>query len=208
MLVLLGASIAACGDSSTPHDTSADDTLADTSDLTDETAPDTSDSSAETSDAQDDTTEVEAFTCTNTSDCQGYFGPLGACQLASCNTSTGRCIRSNKFDGTPCNDFDSCTTDDGCRSGACIGATAVNCDDGRACTTDSCDRRLGCQNVVREGACDDGNRCTANDQCAPNAKCLGSPVVCDDDNVCTADRCEPATGCVYTPLDPCPAEAR
>jgi len=203
MLVLLGASILACSDDSTP----AADTLVEASDISD-AAPDSTDSVDDvSSDAPDDTTEVEAFTCTNASDCQDYFGPLGSCQLASCNTSTGRCIRSNKFDDTPCNDLDACTSDDSCRSGACVGATPLNCDDGLVCTTDSCDRRLGCQNIVREGACDDGNRCTANDRCAPNAKCVGSTVACDDDNVCTADRCEAATGCVYTPLDPCPAES-
>lgn len=211
MLALLWAGVVACGDeTSTPGiDTSGEDTLADSADTALDTAPDTTDSASlddgSDIDATDiDATEVEAFTCTNASDCEGFFGPLGACQLASCNTSTGRCIRSNTFDGTACNDLDACTSGDECRLGVCLGPTPVDCDDGLVCTTDSCDRRRGCQKAVREGACDDGNRCTSNDRCTPNAKCAGSTITCDDDDACTADRCEAATGCVYTPLDPCP----
>jgi len=54
--------------------------------------------------------------------------------------------------------------------------TTVNCDDGNACTTDSC---VG-------GVCVHANR------------------VCNDNNFCTTDTCDAATGaCVFTPVPGC-----
>jgi hypothetical protein len=53
--------------------------------------------------------------------------------------------------------------------------------------------------------CDDDNACTA-DACNPaTGQCVFTPnVACDDDNACTADACNPATGlCVFTPNVTC-----
>ena len=47
-------------------------------------------------------------------------------------------------------------------------------------------------------ACNDGNACTT-DSCAAGA-CQNTPVSIDDGNVCTADACNPATGVSHTPL--------
>jgi hypothetical protein len=42
----------------------------------------------------------------------------------------------------------------------------VTCDDGNACTTDTCDPSVGCQFVNADGAsCDDGDQCTDGDVC-------------------------------------------
>jgi len=46
-------------------------------------------------------------------------------------------------DGTPCNDLDTCTTNDACSAGLCVGV-AVNCDDGDPCTADRCDAVSRC----------------------------------------------------------------
>jgi len=47
-------------------------------------------------------------------------------------------------------------------------------------------------------SCDDNDLCTI-DRCV-QGKCVNRPVNCNDDNVCTDDRCDPATGkCVNTP---------
>lgn len=49
--------------------------------------------------------------------------------------------------------------------------------------------------------CSDRNACTASDACR-SARCIGLGVTdCDDDNPCTADRCEPREGCIHTPTD-------
>lgn len=49
--------------------------------------------------------------------------------------------------------------------------------------------------------CSDRNACTAGDACR-SARCIGLGVTdCDDDNPCTADRCESREGCIHTPTD-------
>ena len=48
------------------------------------------------------------------------------------------------------------------------------------------------------GGCDDGNACTT-DSC-DNGACRHTPVNCDDGNVCTDDSCDSHTGCKHTPV--------
>ena len=59
--------------------------------------------------------------------------------------------------------------------------------------------------------CRSGNLCQENEICLAG-ECVGTPVDCDDDSVCTADSCDPARGCVHlditaqiceAPTDPC-----
>lgn len=47
--------------------------------------------------------------------------------------------------------------------------------------------------------CDDNDVCTA-DVCDPVTGCASTPIVCDDNSVCTTDACVPGTGCVFTPI--------
>ncbi|MEZ4266529.1 MAG: hypothetical protein R3F39_09135 [Myxococcota bacterium] len=85
----------------------------------------------------------------------------------------------------------------------------VSCDDGLACTADSCDAQTGCQHAAVD--CDDGDACTA-DGCdalvgarmrrlaattATRARpmgdaltgCVHEAVSCDDASACTTDSC-------------------
>jgi len=80
----------------------------------------------------------------------------------------------------------------------------LNCDDGNACTDDSCDVSAGCQFEPNGDPCDDGNQCTTMGACS--AGWCKSPAVvdCDDGNLCTDDVCDPAVGCVfYSNTIPC-----
>jgi len=52
-----------------------------------------------------------------------------------------------------------------------------------------------CAGVV----CNDNNACTIND-CQPVTGCVYTPIICNDNNACTTDTCNTATGCVYTPI--------
>ena len=71
-----------------------------------------------------------------------------------------------------------------------------NCDDGNACTTDSCDKSSGCVNSANSSGCDDGDACTTGDKCG-GGKCQGgSAKGCDDGNACTTDSCDKSSGCV------------
>jgi len=140
------------------------------------------------------------------------------CTLDSCDPASG-CAHQPRI-GAPCNDGSVCTPGvDICNPlGQCVGSgPPINCNDNAACTQDTCDPIRGCiYNPAPAGTpCDDGNACTANDRCEgpafgddcltpggctnPVAPCIGQPVNCNDNNPCTADSCNPSSGCVHTP---------
>ncbi len=144
-----------------------------------------------------------SFSCTSIGDC----APGNQCTTGDC--VAGCCVFGvrNCDDGIVCTD-DSCDNLRGCIhaphcpddglvcNGApgcialplgfggvvpfCLPAVPLNCDDGSACTIDSCVEPGGCQHV---------------------------PVDCDDGNPCTTDGCDPATGCTHTPIPGCCATA-
>lgn len=94
-----------------------------------------------------------------------------------------------------CDDGNACTTDS-CDDATCI-HTPLSCDDGNACTADSCDPAGGCVN--ESITCDDGNACTT-DSCDPATGCTTEPISCDDGDACTTDTCDPASGCSTEPV--------
>lgn len=107
------------------------------------------------------------------------------------------------FNTAPCDDKDACTINDHCLDGECKG-TPLDCDDYDPCTLDSCYPDFGCFHQWHYGPCDDGNACTVNDYCTGDHVCLGYPKVCDDNNPCTDDTCDPKAGCVFWPNNkPC-----
>lgn len=101
-----------------------------------------------------------------------------------------------------CDDGDACTTDScDAATGCKHAAGALSCDDGNVCTTDSCDVKQGCAHApAPAGGCEDGSACTTADACA-GGKCVGKTADCDDKNVCTTDSCNDKTGCKHTDLD-------
>ena len=100
-----------------------------------------------------------------------------------------------------CEDGDSCTIGDSCVGGACKAGNGKDCDDGNACTTDTCDKETGeCAfKLTATGeSCDDGNPCTAKDSCEKGGACIGEAVSCDDGKLCTIDKCDTNLGtCFY-----------
>jgi hypothetical protein len=85
-----------------------------------------------------------------------------------------------------------------------------------ACRRAACDGAAGrCELVpaLAGAACDDGNACSPDDACDDAGACVGT-VACDDGDPCTADECDPSTGCRSTPAagpcddgDPCTGTA-
>jgi PKD repeat protein len=104
----------------------------------------------------------------------------------------------------PCDDDNACTVNDRIVQGVCIGSP-LTCDDGNPETQDSCDPRSGCifTLITPTGGeylpCDDENACTENDRIIRGV-CRGTPVVCDDGNPRTQDTCDPASGCIFSPI--------
>src|SRR5207302_1493564 len=70
---------------------------------------------------------------------------------------------------------------------------AANGQPGSCCNAD-------CTFASATTACDDGSACTTADTCAGGSCVGGPPPVCNDANSCTADGCDPATGCTHTTL--------
>src|SRR5262245_44297140 len=167
--------------------------------------------------------------------CAGTPEPSGAacddgnaCTLSDACDGAGRCAGVPMAPGSPCDDRQGCTLNDTCVQDPAIGLTCrgtpracndgnactndscdpatgqcvttpVNCDDGNECTADSCSSLQGCQHVDRGGTpCNDFNPCTDLDQlhCVDNHLiCSGLlPRDCNDDRGCTIDTCVPSAG--------------
>ena len=79
------------------------------------------------------------------------------------------------------------------------------CDDGNACTDDSCASASGCVFAPKNGAgCSDGNACTLGDTCSGSSCTSGGPNPCDDNSPCTGTGCAPSIGCTYANIDNVP----
>ena len=76
------------------------------------------------------------------------------------------CSHLSLADGKLCNDFNPCTPSSSCKGGQCLPAKPA-CDDGEACTTDSCgaDGKCSHKTLADGAACDDGDLCTAGTSC-------------------------------------------
>ena len=137
--------------------------------------------------------------------CEPGVAPLCAdnnpCTDDSCDADEGCQFTPNE---TPCSDADTCTANDACADGVCVGGAPLDCDDGNTCTDDTCDPMKGCVHLLNQDPCDDGDSCTVDDNCSLGACLPGGPLDCDDDNQCTNDLCTKETGCLNTFMDaPC-----
>jgi hypothetical protein len=122
------------------------------------------------------------------------------CTNDLCDPSSGCKYTYNE---APCNDGNLCTGGDVCQGGTCVGTVQSNCNDFNPCTTDSCDKEVGCVHSLNSLQCNDNNACTKNDTCG-NGLCQGEAVSCDDGNGCTSDACDQESGCTYAPTaGPC-----
>lgn len=101
-----------------------------------------------------------------------------------------------------------CNPDLGCVSRPGFGDAGVGdagrCEDTEICTggeDDDCDGLSDCADPDCDAqACDDGSLCTTDDVCDVG-ECSGITVMCDDMTPCTDDACDPAVGCVFSPVD-------
>ncbi len=137
-------------------------------------------------------------------ECVAGVGPTclddgNPCTVESCSIELG-CLSTLKPNLSACEDGNACTIGDQCVAGQCRSGEAASCDDQNACTSDGCDRELGCFNAPRAGACDDNTACTSSSTCQ-DGLCRGSAVVdCNDDNPCTIDSCDVLLGCRHADI--------
>ncbi|MDQ3031618.1 MAG: MopE-related protein [Myxococcota bacterium] len=72
--------------------------------------------------------------------------------------------------------------------------TDGECDDGIDCTRDVCDPLGFCRNAPETAVCDDMVFCNGVEQCDTTRGCIPGPrQTCNDDQVCTIDRCNEET---------------
>ncbi len=142
--------------------------------------------------------------------CEPAAGPKDCndkndCTTDTCDPKTG-CVNTAAADGSACGSAnDLCQQPAKCKTGKCEGGAKLSCDDGNACTNDSCDPKTGCAFAPNTNPCDDGNACTIGDKCGvvagKGATCTaGSGIdlaTCDDKNACTTDSCDPKIGCAH-----------
>ncbi|MCO4761133.1 MAG: hypothetical protein KC502_06485 [Myxococcales bacterium] len=133
------------------------------------------------------------------------------CTLDYCLSQTG-CHHLLTVTGL-CSDDDPCNGIEHCSVGGCLPGVAPDCDDGKPCTLDLCEKAKGCVSAFKQPgtSCDDGSGCTTTDQCDGLGTCVGTPTkgagcctsdaACDDGYACTLDKCLTALArCTHTPL--------
>ena len=114
-------------------------------------------------------------------------GETGACDEGQV-CGGGACVSECETKDEICNGVD-----DNCNDQVDEGS----CDDGNPCTDDVCQGGDGCKHTDNDVLCDDGSACTVNALCTAGT-CVGSEtLVCDDNNPCTGDTCDPVEGCQY-----------
>ncbi|MFH1110607.1 MAG: PKD domain-containing protein [Planctomycetota bacterium] len=89
-------------------------------------------------------------------------------------------------------------------TGICHFGTPPDCNDGVACTIDSCDEANDtCVHAPDNSLCDDGQYCNGVEVCDSLAGCqLGPAPNCDDGVACTSDQCDALLDCQN--IDNCP----
>jgi hypothetical protein len=143
------------------------------------------------------------------------------CTIELCDPAVG-CRYTPVAAGAPCPDASVCNGLETCQGSTCQAGTPLGCDDGNACTTDSCNAQSGCVHAPIAGCvtctdsadCNDSNPCTA-DVCSQGA-CQNGPVAdgapCPDGNACNgsetcqAGACQPGTPVDCDDNNPCTLE--
>jgi hypothetical protein len=129
-----------------------------------------------------------AETCVIGAGCQAGAPPSCsdgiACTLDACSSGANACTHTPMdalcSNGSFCDGVESCSATLGCVAG-----TPVNCNDGLACSTDTCvEATMACDHTYDSSLCSSGNVCTASG-CQPGRACTGPTAsVCNDGQFC------------------------
>ncbi len=130
------------------------------------------------------------------------------CTHDSCDDTNDKCVHTQDNticdDGQYCDGVETCDPQNGAAGTGCVAGTPVNCEDGIACTNDSCNEQTdSCDHVPDNLKCDDGVYCNGAETCNATLGCqAGTPVTCTDDGyACTVEACDEATKQCQTTLD-------
>lgn len=157
--------------------------------------------------------------------CDACTASENPCKGSGCDSSTGKCVESDKANNTPC-EFAPCVSGV-CLDGECSiaagaadgvvappnGSCAEDADCGGPCQFGECDKTLcmcssisplpvsGCCAVQSDcGPCQECD--FGSNECTVTAGCCVADSNCDDGDSCTNDKCVSAT-CVSIAIEPC-----
>ncbi|GAG15586.1 unnamed protein product, partial [marine sediment metagenome] len=118
-----------------------------------------------------------AETCDAYGECQAGSDP---CPGQMCDEDNDLCV--DCLNDSDCDDGLYCNGAETCVGGSCQPGTAVDCDDGVACTDDSCNEGTdSCDNVANDANCDNGLYCDGAETCHVTLGCQsGTAIDCDD----------------------------
>ena len=144
----------------------------------------------------------QAGVCTSTTPLNCDDG--NPCTTDVCLAISG-CQHTALANGTSCADTTVCNGAETCTSGACVSGAPLNCNDGNACTLDTCDAAAGCRHTPFSNGtpCPDGTVCNGAEACQAGACMPNAPLNCNDGNACTTDTCNAVSGCINTPIAGC-----
>lgn len=114
----------------------------------------------------------------------------------------GPCENDCALFGSLCDDGNACTVDTCNADGTCASSAPTDCDDANPCTADSCDPGTGAcvtAPVSTTTTCDDGNACTGPvDRCDGAGQCHGASIA----GCCTANAaCDDQNPCTDDTCD-------
>ncbi len=115
-----------------------------------------------------------AETCNVTLGCQAGSDP---CPGQACDEGTDTCVAC--LTNADCADGLFCNGVEVCNAGNCQAGTAVNCDDGIACTGDSCNEGTdSCDHAPNNALCNDGLFCNGVETCNVSTGCVAGTDPC------------------------------
>jgi len=120
------------------------------------------------------------------------------CTDDSCDRGSG-CVFTNEADGTLCTSTDVLLLYTQCVSGQCVNVLPDThpCNSHDVCLSDYVAANASCAYRYTTVACNDSNASTVSDTCSLG-DCIGITKSCDDNNNCTDDELDSATGdCGY-----------
>jgi len=148
-------------------------------------------------------------TCESTSHCGITYScnsNSGFCEpkIPTCtNEGEASCFRSRYVAGLGCVREEKCKAPNNCTITSCVNGKctfrARVCDDGNACTEDSCNPEGKCVNTPKVCRCSSGFVAVcnpSNGKCETSVKCRRD-FECDDKNPATRDVCDKQRGCIH-----------
>jgi cysteine-rich repeat protein len=125
------------------------------------------------------------------------------CTADACDEADDACLNTPDDaacdDGAFCNGTETCDAVSDCQAG-----TPVDCSDGVGCTVDACNEGTdSCDNTANDALCTDPLFCNGTETCDAVNDCqAGTPVDCDDADICTDDACNEGTDQCDNIFDP------